>query len=65
MQCKVLNFTNCHIVELDTLLAADMFPSPATDLIDAIDQKLAALIEEVQNAKVYLAPYDQRAYASV
>ncbi|KAK9313318.1 hypothetical protein V1522DRAFT_406658 [Lipomyces starkeyi] len=50
--------------ELDTLLAADMFPSPATDLIDAIDQKLAALIEEVQNAKVYLAPYDQRAYAS-
>ncbi|KAK9490218.1 tubulin binding cofactor C-domain-containing protein [Lipomyces doorenjongii] len=50
--------------ELDTLLAADAFPSPATDLIDAIDQKLAALIEDVQNAKVYLAPYDQRAYTS-
>ncbi|KAK9372230.1 uncharacterized protein V1513DRAFT_260371 [Lipomyces chichibuensis] len=50
--------------ELDTLLAADAFLLPATDLIESIDQKLAALIEEVQNAKVYLAPYDQRAYAS-
>ncbi|KAK9388068.1 hypothetical protein V1515DRAFT_599504 [Lipomyces mesembrius] len=50
--------------ELDTLLAADTFQSPATDLIDAIDQKLATLIEDVQNAKVYLALYDQRAYAS-
>ncbi|KAJ8102058.1 hypothetical protein POJ06DRAFT_76217 [Lipomyces tetrasporus] len=50
--------------ELDALLATDPIPSPPTDLIEAIDQKLAAVIEEVHNAKVYLVPYDQRAYAS-
>ncbi|KAK9240789.1 hypothetical protein V1525DRAFT_393915 [Lipomyces kononenkoae] len=50
--------------ELDKLLAAGANSSPTSDILDAIDQKLAALIEDVQIAKAYLVPYDQRAYAS-
>ncbi|KAK9367422.1 hypothetical protein V1509DRAFT_146985 [Lipomyces kononenkoae] len=49
--------------DIDNLLAASANSSPTADLIDAIDQKLAALIEDVQIAKAYLVPYDQRAYA--
>ncbi|KAK9465842.1 hypothetical protein V1512DRAFT_209927 [Lipomyces arxii] len=49
---------------LELLLATDPLPTPSNDLLDAITVKLDQLVKEVQNAKVYLAPYDQRAYSS-
>ncbi|KAK9476282.1 hypothetical protein V1514DRAFT_311824 [Lipomyces japonicus] len=49
--------------EINKLFTTKVVSSEGGELITVIESKLTALNDDVTNSQVYLAPYDQRAYA--